>query len=83
MEANFEQRKLDLEHSRLDADNKQKELEFKKATLSSENQPPGSGKPFDVAIEIKLVPPFEESEVDKYVQQFETIALISEWPKNK
>ena len=36
---------------------------------------------FDVSKRIKLVPPFQEREVDKYFLHFEKIATSLEWPK--
>ncbi|XP_069986300.1 uncharacterized protein [Penaeus vannamei] len=37
--------------------------------------------PFNVANNVKLVPPFQEKAVDKYFNYFEKIALSSGWPK--
>ena len=36
---------------------------------------------FDVSKHIRLVPPFQEKEVDKYFVHFEKIATSLEWPK--
>ena len=36
---------------------------------------------FDVSKHIKLVPPFQEREVDKYFLHFEKIATSLEWPR--
>ena len=36
---------------------------------------------FDVSKHIRLVPPFQEEEVDKYFIHFENIATSLEWPR--
>ena len=35
---------------------------------------------FDLGKNVRLVPPFNESEVDKYFQHFERVAQILKWP---
>ena len=42
---------------------------------------PSSSAKFDVSKYIKLVPPFHETDVDKYFLHFEKIAQNLEWPK--
>ena len=39
------------------------------------------GTHFDVTKHIRLVPPFQEKEVDKYFLHFEKVAEILKWPK--
>ena len=57
-----------------------KEIEFneksKSKSLSSD-----TSKIFDVTIHIRLVPPFQEKEVDKYFLHFEKVAENLKWPK--
>ena len=57
-----------------------KEIEFneksKSKSLSSD-----TSKIFDVTKHIRLVPPFQEKEVDKYFLHFEKVAEILKWPK--
>ena len=40
-----------------------------------------SSKIFDVTKHIRLVPPFQEKEVDKYILHFEKVAENLKWPK--
>ena len=57
-----------------------KEIEFneksKSKSLSSD-----TSKIFDVTKHIRLVPPFQEKEVDKYFLHFEKVAENLKWPK--
>ena len=57
-----------------------KEIEFneksKSKSLSSD-----TSKIFDVTKHIRLVPPYQEKEVDKYFLQFEKVAENLKWPK--
>ena len=39
------------------------------------------GTHFDVTKHIRLVPPFQEKEVDKYFLQFKKVAENLKWPK--
>ena len=43
--------------------------------------PLDSSKTFDVTKHIRLVPPFQEKEVDKYFLHFEKVAENLKWPK--
>ena len=43
--------------------------------------PLDSGKSFDVTKHIRLVPPFQEKEVDKYFLHFEKVAENLKWPR--
>ena len=38
--------------------------------------------PFDVGKHIRFVPPFQESEVDKYFMHFEKLATSLKWPED-
>ena len=72
-------KEIELEKERMHYDIKMKELE-----LSSKSMPPVSFDPskvFDVTKHIRLVPPFQEKEVDKYFLHFEKVAENLKWPK--
>ncbi|XP_059838017.1 uncharacterized protein LOC132400734 [Hypanus sabinus] len=79
----LEQSKAELECCKLEADQKKREFEYAMSELRSGNQSSGSRKPFVASQEIKLVPQFSETEVERYFQHFETIARMSEWPRDK
>ena len=55
---------------------KELELEGKPKPL-----PLDSGKYFDVTKHIRLVPPFQEKEVDKYFLHFEKVEENLKWPR--
>ena len=57
-----------------------KELELEGKSKSSP-LPLDSGKSFDVTKHIRLVPPFQEKEVDKYFLHFEKLAENLKWPR--
>ena len=61
------------------------ELEMKKLEAGVPNLPRSNhdSNAFDVAKYIKLVPPFQEKEVDKYFLHFEKIAVNFKWPKDQ
>ena len=72
-------KEIEPEKERMHYDIKMKELE-----LSSKSMPPVSFDPskvFDVTKHIRLVPPFQEKEVDKYFLHFEKVAENLKWPK--
>ena len=57
---------------------------MKELEISSKSMPPVSFDPskvFDVTKHIRLVPPFQEKEVDKYFLHFEKVAENFKWPK--
>ena len=55
-----------------------KELEMQNMTVK--RQALESGSHFDVTKHIRLVPPFQEKEVDKYFLHFEKVAEYLKWP---
>ena len=57
-----------------------KELELE-GKSKSKPLPLDSGKFFDVTKHIRLVPPFQEKEVDKYFLHFEKVAENLKWPR--
>ena len=74
-----QEERIEVEKEKLQYSLKMKELE-----LSSKAMPPVSFDPskvFDVTKHIRLVPPFQEKEVDKYFLHFEKVAENLKWPK--
>ena len=67
------------EKIKFDTELKMKELEMQNMTVK--RQPLDSGTHFDVTKHIRLVPPFQEKEVDKYFLHFEKVAENLKWPK--
>ena len=66
-----QEERIEVEKEKLQYSLKMKELE-----LSSKSMPPVSFDPskvFDVTKHIRLVPPFQEKEVDKYFLHFEKV----------
>ena len=67
---------------------REKELAIQLKMCELESHPPAASTTitaktpgFDVSKHIRLVPPFQEKEVDKYFVHFEKIATSLEWPK--
>ncbi|XP_051888858.1 uncharacterized protein LOC127579869 isoform X2 [Pristis pectinata] len=64
----------------LDSEEKEKqrqhELQMKRRSLESD-----SDDGFSASREVRLVPPFEEDQVDQYFQHFEKVAVSSNWPR--
>ena len=61
---------------------KEQEIELQKLQLQSQNKPPRESTPyFDITKHIRMVPPFQEREVDKYFLHFEKVAANCHWPK--
>ena len=68
--------KNELEFRELEARVRLKELEVKSThSDTSENT-------FDISKQVRLVPPFQENEVDKYFAHFEKVAQSLKWPSN-
>ena len=78
-----EQEKLKIEMEEKERERqynlRMKELEMQNMTVK--RQPLDSGAYFDVTKHIRLVPPFQEKEVDKYFLHFEKVAENLKWPK--
>ena len=73
-----------LERVELEKEKMHYEIKMKELELSSKSMPPVSFDPskvFDVTKHIRLVPPFQEKEVDKYFLHFEKVAENLKWPK--
>ena len=65
---------------------REQELELRKLELQAQanthSPSVGSDKKFDVAKHVRMVPPFQEREVDQYFLHFEKIATNCQWPKD-
>ena len=72
--------RIEIEKEKLLFELKMKELELQ-GTSKSKPLPLDSGKNFDVTKHIRLVPPFQEKEVDKYFLHFEKVAENLKWPR--
>ena len=74
------QERIEIEKEKLQFELKMKELELE-GKSKSKPLPLDSGKSFDVTKHIRLVPPFQEKEVDKYFLHFEKVAENLKWPR--
>ena len=76
-----QERQMQIEREKLkfDTELRMKELEMQNMTVK--RQPLESGVHFDITKHIRLVPPFQEKEVDKYFLHFEKVAENLKWPK--
>ena len=72
--------RIEIEKEKLQFELKMKELELE-GKYKSKPLPLDSGKSFDVTKHIRLVPPFQEKEVDKYFLHFEKVAENLKWPR--
>ena len=72
--------RIEIEKEKLQFELKMKELELE-GKAKSKPLPLDSGKSFDVTKHIRLVPPFQEKEVDKYFLHFEKVAENLKWPR--
>ena len=87
----MEKEKLEMEEriqkEKLDQAEKEKERQYNLRMKGLEMQDKAKTKPldlgthFDVTKHIRLVPPFQEKEVDKYFLHFEKVAENLKWPK--
>ena len=72
------------ERIEVEKEKRQYSLKMKELELSSKSMAPVSFDPskvFNVTKHIRLVPPFQEKEVDKYFLLFEKVAENLKWPK--
>ena len=74
------QERIEIEKEKLEFQLKMKELELQDK-IKPKSLPLDSSKTFDVTKHIRLVPPFQEKEVDKYFLHFEKVAENLKWPK--
>ena len=71
---------IEIEKEKLEFQLKMKELELQDK-IKPKTLPLDTSKTFDVTKHIRLVPPFQEKEVDKYFLHFEKVAENLKWPK--
>ena len=71
---------IEIEKEKLQFELKMKELELE-GKSKSKPLPLDSGKSFDVTKHIRLVPPFQEKEVDKKFLHFQKVAENLKWPR--
>ena len=74
------EKRIEIEKEKLQFEIKMKELELE-GKSKTKPLPLDSGKSFDVTKHIRLVPPFQEKEVDKYFLHFEKVAENLKWPR--
>ena len=72
--------RIEIEKEKLQFELKMKELELE-GKSKSKPLPLDSGKSFDVTKHIRLVPPFQEKEVDNFFLHFEKVAENLKWPR--
>ena len=77
LESQLRIKELELKERELSIQLKIKELELAGASASTT----GKSEKFDMSKHIRFVPPFQDSEVDKYFLHFEKVASSLEWPK--
>ncbi|XP_059812849.1 trichohyalin-like isoform X2 [Hypanus sabinus] len=59
------------------------DLEMEKLRLGQRDQGSDREERFNVSRELRLVPPFEEMDVDSYFLLFEKVAVNQKWPKEQ
>ena len=70
-------KELEIREREIAVQLKTKELELATTTVRSS----GTSEQFDVTRHIRFVPPFQETEPDKYFVHFEKIVTSLSWPK--
>ncbi|XP_062887897.1 phosphatidylserine decarboxylase proenzyme, mitochondrial isoform X1 [Mobula hypostoma] len=82
--------KLRLEHEfrvrQLEHEEKQREKEFELERLkirAEQGAMPNQDGGFRATQEVRLVPPFEDTDVDRYFLHFEKVAASQDWPRDK
>ena len=78
MEERIQKEKLEQAEKERQYNLRMKELEMQD---KAKTKPLDLGTHFDVTKHIRLVPPFQEKEVDKYFLHFEKVAENLKWPK--
>ena len=77
LEARKYERELDHERELKALELRGREFEFRKVHEES------MASKFDLSKNVRLVPPFNEGEIDKYFQHFEKVAKSLDWPVEK
>ncbi|KAG1666925.1 hypothetical protein GQR58_018668 [Nymphon striatum] len=76
-----EREQRESEREQRESEREQREFELEKLRLSTPTQKTDHVSQFSASREIRLVPPFDENEVDKYFQHFEKVASSLLWPR--
>ena len=84
----FEKLRVEQDKLKIEMEEKEREKQYilrmeelEMQNMTVKRQPLDSGAYFDVTKHIRLVPPFQEKEVDKYFLHFEKVAENLKWPK--
>ncbi|XP_062906915.1 uncharacterized protein LOC134348052 [Mobula hypostoma] len=90
LEHEFRVRQLEHEERerdrQLEREEKQREREFELEKLkirAEQGLVPNQGGGFRATQEVRLVPPFDDTDVDRYFLHFEKVAISQEWPRDK
>ena len=75
------ERQMQREREKLNFDTELRMKELEMQNMTAKRQPLEPGVHFDITKHIRLVPPFQEKEVDKYFLHFEKVAENLKWPK--
>lgn len=87
-ELDLREKELEFERESLQVRAREKKLEAKvvmrklAVEVRSEGAAEVDGESFQVGRCIKLVPPFNERDVEKYFPHFERVAITLKWPEN-
>ncbi|XP_062903678.1 trichohyalin-like [Mobula hypostoma] len=84
-ERQLEREKKERERQ-LQREEKQREREFKLEKLkirAEQGLMPNQGGGFRATQEVRLVPPFDDTDVDRYFLHFEKVAISQDWPRDK
>ena len=77
-ELKLKEKEIEVKERELQAQLRLKEFELESERLKQKQQ--SVSKEFDVSKHIKLVPPFNDKDVDKYFLHFEKVAEKCKWP---
>ena len=84
-EERMQKEKLAMEKQKLEMEEKERQYNLRMKEIEMQDKvktkPLDLGTHFDVTKHIRLVPPFQEKEVDKYFLHFEKVAENLKWPK--
>ncbi|XP_072163255.1 uncharacterized protein [Diadema setosum] len=76
-------KELELEKARIELERERVSLERARQVGEREYGVSVSGGHFDIAKNVRMVPEFDEGDVDRYFLHFEQVADSMEWPKEK
>ncbi|XP_062918431.1 uncharacterized protein LOC134353870 [Mobula hypostoma] len=83
LERQERERQLEREERQLEKQ-REREFELEKLRLRAEQGlVPNQGGGFRATQEVRLVPPFDDTDVDRYFLHFEKVAISQDWPRDK